>query len=796
MKKIASFFPLILLLCFGMFIGLTRRDHSKPNYAFFLEMTRSPAYSPQSTNPFFPDGKTQQLPVKGSIPRNFLPFPYENTEAERKRAGETLQNPIPLSFKALEKGKFIYQNFCAPCHGNEGKGDGKVAQRVPSLSMPINGKATLTLPEGELFHIVTYGRNHMPPHASQISQTDRWTLIHYLRDIQNQEKQRLEAEGLLYEEEEDPRRYTLVSESYGKEIYQINCSSCHGEDGRTPLAGVPTLNQLRVLASAPEDYYLDIITHGRKGTMMPSWESLLTATQIRSLVAYIASWKNEKPWELKNLTNHGDIQRGKALYQGNCMPCHGYQGKGGIGNTLNSPSFLALASPEFLNETIQVGRKHTAMPSGIAFNSQEINDMVAYLQSWKKPQSQWKEVQTLLQNLEIQKHDQKASEKIGKTLWRAHCESCHGSQGEGGIGACIQSQSFLATVDDSFLYRAIVEGRPGTAMPGWYFLDSRDVTDLIRFIRSWQNLPSQKLKKRPFQGRADFGEYLYKQACIQCHGEEGKGGVGGQIGNRVFLSSSSDEFLWNTIAYGKEGTAMRGFLKKGAAGGALVELGENDIDHLVAYLRKLESSPHSEPLKRPIESTSVSLGKSIYQQACIACHGDEGQGASGPAIGNPDFLKVADDGYLIGTIILGRENTEMLSFSRSGNVSLSSEEVQNVVAYLRSFEFIPLQKRRKVDTSSSNISEGKALYLNYCAGCHGSEGKGPSANQEIEGYAPSLNNQEFLKAAEDSFLLATIALGRPGTPMRAFAKGAGGLSDLTSNEIQKIVAFLRSWEEE
>jgi hypothetical protein len=64
-----------------------------------------------------------------------------------------------------------------------------------------------------------------------------------------------------------------------------------------------------------------------------------------------------------------------------------------------------------------------------------------------------------------------------------------------------------------------------------------------------------------------------------------------------------------------------------------------------------------------------------------------------------------------------------------------------------------------------------------------------------EGFGPSLHNAEFLKAADDNFLLATIALGRPETPMRAFGDGMGGRPGLSPEQIRSIVAFVRSWEE-
>lgn len=786
MKKIVSYFPLFLLLVLGTLLLGTRRDFSRPNLNLFTEMTRSPAPQSQESHTFFSNKKTQQLPVYGTIPRDFYRFPYQNTEAERARAAQELKNPLAISLDVLERGKHLYQNFCMHCHGLNGKGDGPVAKQYPLFSMPIVSKATSDISDGEIFHIVTYGRNNMPPHFSQISQPDRWKLLHYLRDMQQKEMQRLASQGLLYEEEDDPRRYNLISEEYGHELYQQNCASCHGNEGRKPIEGVPTLNHPRVLAIAQSDYYRDIIAHGRKGTQMPAWDQIFTPTQIQSVVSYIRSWAN--PSEQNTEFFAGDIQSGKALYRGNCMGCHGSKGEGGIGNRLNSPSFLALASEGFIRDTIKFGRKHTAMPSGFAFNEQELNDLVSYLQSWKSANASWENVQKILAT------EGGASTRTGKKLWTSRCASCHGKDGEGGIGARIQSQSFLTRVEDQFLYRSIVEGRPGTSMPAWYFLEDADVADLIAYIRQWQKQPAREMPKRSRIGRAEFGEYLYKQACFSCHGPEGSGGVGGQIGNTTFLSSVSDEFLWETIAYGKDDTAMRGFLEKGSSG-ALMPLSENDIDHLIAYLRKLELYPRNEPLRRPRESTSVALGQEVYKTACASCHGDEGQGGSGPAIGNADFLKVATDGYLIGTIILGREQTEMLSFYRGGNVQLSQEEVENVTAYLRSLEETPSKKHREVVRSESIVREGNTLYLNHCASCHGSDGKGPASNVQFDGYAPSLNNQEFLHAANDGFLLATIALGRSGTPMRAFAKGVGGISDLSANEISQIVAFIRSWEE-
>jgi hypothetical protein len=43
------------------------------------------------------------------------------------------------------------------------------------------------LSDGKMFHSITYGRNLMGSHASQLTQEERWTIIHYVNTLQNPE---------------------------------------------------------------------------------------------------------------------------------------------------------------------------------------------------------------------------------------------------------------------------------------------------------------------------------------------------------------------------------------------------------------------------------------------------------------------------------------------------------------------------------------------------------------------------------------------------------------------------------
>lgn len=181
-KKISpiTIVALILLL---IAIVATRRDFSKRNLRFFPGMVYATSYRAQSDNPVFPDGKTNQPPVPGTIPRGFNPYPYKDTVDDRQISGWKLKNPYPPTPDVLARGKEVFNNFCSHCHGLQGYGDGPVAQRS-LLAMSLLDTVTKERPDGMIFHIITYGRLYMPPHASLISQQDRWKVIRYLRELQ------------------------------------------------------------------------------------------------------------------------------------------------------------------------------------------------------------------------------------------------------------------------------------------------------------------------------------------------------------------------------------------------------------------------------------------------------------------------------------------------------------------------------------------------------------------------------------------------------------------------------------
>ncbi len=178
---LASVFALLMLL---------RVDHSRPNYQVNLgdDMTYSPAYSSFEKNDNFPNERTLQDAVPGTIARGTQVFHFAATPEEALRAGEQLTNSFDLSTEegiaSAARGAAVFQTFCIACHGADGTGNGLVAQKgFPPPPSLLVGKSR-EMKDGQLFYILTYGQNSMPQFAAQLLPERRWDVINHIRGLQ------------------------------------------------------------------------------------------------------------------------------------------------------------------------------------------------------------------------------------------------------------------------------------------------------------------------------------------------------------------------------------------------------------------------------------------------------------------------------------------------------------------------------------------------------------------------------------------------------------------------------------
>ena len=109
-------------------------------------------------------------------------------------------------------------------------------------------------------------------------------------------------------------------------------------------------------------------------------------------------------------------------------------------------------------------------------------------------------------------------------LYRNHCASCHGDQGQGGRGPGFQTGRFRHGDSDEQLMQSIRRGIPGTIMPMFYY-DERQLRMMVAHIRDFSIRRSEPAAVR---GNAAVGRELFSRAgCAGCHVVNGVGGRGG-----------------------------------------------------------------------------------------------------------------------------------------------------------------------------------------------------------------------------------------------------------------------------
>lgn len=158
-------------------------DAGVPNRDYLPQMVYSQAAESYAASDVLPRRRVMQPPPAGTVARG-APLPvHDPTPAGAIRAGEELIAP-EMSDEDLRRGAEVYATFCTPCHGGAGLGDGAIVKRgypaPPSLLAPH----AMEMPDGRMFHVVTFGQVNMPGYAGQVDEADRWCVVAHVRGMQ------------------------------------------------------------------------------------------------------------------------------------------------------------------------------------------------------------------------------------------------------------------------------------------------------------------------------------------------------------------------------------------------------------------------------------------------------------------------------------------------------------------------------------------------------------------------------------------------------------------------------------
>jgi mono/diheme cytochrome c family protein len=173
-------------------------DKRTPGRIYMPDMAYSRAYEAYAPNNLKAEGINYlNYPVEGTIRRGDL-FPYTlpNDSNGYKMSAE-VKNPLPpMDSIQMGEAQRLFMINCAICHGPNMDAQGPLA-----ASGKIGGVANLKLkqyldePEGQMFHVATYGKNNMGSYASQLDRKQRWMVVHYIKTEQEKELTKNAAAG-------------------------------------------------------------------------------------------------------------------------------------------------------------------------------------------------------------------------------------------------------------------------------------------------------------------------------------------------------------------------------------------------------------------------------------------------------------------------------------------------------------------------------------------------------------------------------------------------------------------------
>jgi mono/diheme cytochrome c family protein len=312
----------------------------------------------------------------------------------------------------------------------------------------------------------------------------------------------------------------------------------------------------------------------------------------------------------------------------------------------------------------------------------------------------------------------------GQRLFTIYCSSCHG-------------QSVAYSGNEQQLRQTIVQGGQHLTMPPWQnTLTQSQIDTLANYVVNPASVPD--------------GPALFKQYCSTCHGELVPSADNVDQARQIISAGGAHQTMpvWGNV------------------------LTQAQIDALVKFI--VDSA----------QGTSVQRGQTLFEQNCATCHGDFGEGGPNPAnpnqiiapIGTGEFLDTRDDATLFQIISQGQPDLGMSPFGSANGGNLDDDQINSIVAYLRSWQANPpVTTPPQITLPTLNLS-ADTIYQNICAQCHGMNGQGATG--------PTLND---LSDDPDQEVFDVISQGIPNTNMLAFK------SFLSDAQIEDLVKLVRQF---
>lgn len=341
-------------------------------------------------------------------------------------------------------GEEIWTSQCAPCHGPSGEGG--VAASIQETTSSFD----------DIVLVTTNGMAGMPGFGPTLSEAEIEAVSRHVESLRTSPP--------------DPGGTPPANEA-GAAGYAANCAACHGADGTG--ASAPAVSG----TTLTNDELVSIIANGR-GTM-PGYSASLSTDEIESIAQFVADLGSEPRTD-----GPSPVALGAVVYGEKCAVCHGVDASGASARALK-------------DSTLTTDELRSAIVNGIGgmvgfgdtISGEHLNATVAYLEARIAAEGGGPDDPTTPSDTTAAPDpvdttdssglvDAVGGLQTGAEVYLGRCASCHGANGEGGVGSSLLNLDLDEDEIISRVYGGHEDGMP--AFDG--VLDPDEIRNVARYV--------------------------------------------------------------------------------------------------------------------------------------------------------------------------------------------------------------------------------------------------------------------------------------------------------------------------
>ncbi len=166
--------------------SMRRQPSFKPYEDMMLPPENSVAFSSGNFTPEFGDRVLNDQPGHAMYVVPDFGTGLTGTANPNADVWSTFDNPMRGDASSLARGEEVYNRVCATCHGEDGYGaNAYIVDRWPALVVyNLAGEGAAAFPDSYIYGMIRAGRGTMPAYDYAITHFDRWAVVNYVRQLQ------------------------------------------------------------------------------------------------------------------------------------------------------------------------------------------------------------------------------------------------------------------------------------------------------------------------------------------------------------------------------------------------------------------------------------------------------------------------------------------------------------------------------------------------------------------------------------------------------------------------------------